>query len=121
MITIQPQSQSVASGAVAQFSVTAAALPEPTYQWYFNGSAFNGATGSTLSFAGARNSDAGDYTVVVTNEVGTVTSSKATLTVSSGSPSAGGSSTGGGGLIEGWFALTLLGAAGVRGFARRAA
>jgi sugar lactone lactonase YvrE len=121
VITIQPQGQTVASGAGVQFSVTAAALPEPTYQWYFNGSAFNGATGSSLSFAGARSSDAGDYTVVVTNEVGAVTSSKATLTVSSAPvvpPVTGG---GGGGLIEGWFVLTLLGAAGIRGLVRRAA
>jgi sugar lactone lactonase YvrE len=120
VITIQPQSQTVASGAAVQFSVTAAALPEPTYQWYFNGSAFNGATGSSLSFTGARSSDAGDYTVIVTNEVGAVTSSKATLTVSSAPPSTGGGSSGGGGVIGGWFVLALLGAAGVRGLARRA-
>lgn len=108
----QPQSLSVAPGESVQFSVTAAAVPEPTYQWYFNDTPFSGATTKTLSFANARSSDAGDYSVIVTNPLGTVTSNKARLTVSAATaptPAPTPGSSGGGGSIEAWFALALLG------------
>jgi sugar lactone lactonase YvrE len=113
VITVQPQNQSVAAGGTAQFSVTASGLPTPTYQWYLNGIAFSGATASTLSFTSVRSSDAGDYSVVVTNALGSVTSSKATLTVSgvsggSPTPPTSGSGGGGGGTIGAWFVVALL-------------
>jgi len=114
VITSQPQNASATAGGSAQFSVSASGAPDPTYQWYFNGSTFSGATTSTLSIASARSSDAGDYTVVVTNSLGNVTSAKATLTVGASSPppSSGGGSSGGGGGGGGapsaWFMLTLL-------------
>jgi sugar lactone lactonase YvrE len=114
-ITTQPQSQTVASGGSVQFSVAAAGAPEPTYQWYFNGTAFSGGTSSTLSFSSARATDAGDYTVVVANSLGSVTSSKATLTVNAAPPPSGGSGGSGGGSSGGggggaptlWFSLIL--------------
>jgi len=111
VITAQPQNQSTAAGANVQFSVTASGLPTPTYQWYLNGIAFSGATASTLSFTSARSSDAGDYTVVVSNALGSVTSSKATLTVSAApvtAPTTPASGSGGGGTISAWFVFTLL-------------
>ena len=120
-ITTQPQSQTVAVGGNVQFSVNASGDPAPAYQWYFNGSIFNGGTGSTLSFTNVRTTDAGDYTVVVTNSLGTVTSNKATLTVSNpqdpASPTptvpapspSGNNSSGGGGAVEAWFVVSLLG------------
>ncbi len=113
LITAQPSSQSVAPGGSVQLSVTASGIPAPTYQWFFNGSAFSGATTNTLSFSSARTTDAGDYTVVVTNALGNITSNKATLTVSSTPTTTPGGSGGGGGSISGWFvlALTLLGTA----------
>jgi sugar lactone lactonase YvrE len=113
MIATQPASQSVQTGASVNFSVTASALPSPTYQWNFNGTVIGGATVSTFSLTNVRASDAGDYTVVVTNAVGSTTSSKASLTVTaapvppappSPAPSSGG---GGGGAIEPWFLLVL--------------
>ncbi len=89
--------------------MTATGLPAPTYQWFFDGTLFNGATSSTLSLANVQSTDAGDYTVVVTNPAGTVTSNKATLTVSSDPvtppPS---TSSGGGGAVSLWFYLALL-------------
>lgn len=113
-ITTQPQSQTVTAGASVHFSVTASGTPTPTYQWYFNGSPFSGATTNTLSFASARAIDAGDYTVVVTNELGSVTSSAATLTVIAATAGlSGGGGSKGGGAMESWVVvmLTLLGAA----------
>jgi hypothetical protein len=115
MITAQPQSQTVAPGANVQFTVAAGGVPAPTYQWYINGSAFSGATTNTLSFTNARSSDAGAYTVVVTNALGSVTSNAATLTVSAAvaPPASSSSGGGGGGAPSLWFygALALLASA----------
>ncbi|HEY8995145.1 MAG TPA: immunoglobulin domain-containing protein, partial [Lacunisphaera sp.] len=108
-ITTQPQSQSVATGGSVTFSVVANGAPDPTYQWHFNGNAFAGATNSSLSFSNARSSDAGEYTVVVANSLGSVTSTKATLTVTgSSSPSTGGGSSGGGGGAPSLWFLSVL-------------
>ena len=109
-ITTQPQSQTVAPGASVSFTVTAGGVPDPTYQWYVNGSAFSGATTNALSFTNARNSDAGAYTVVVTNALGSVTSNAATLTVSAAPAAPPASGGGGGGAPSLWFygALSLL-------------
>ena len=111
-ITTQPQSITVTAGNRADFSVTANTTPAPAYQWNFNGNPIAGAMASTFSLSSARSADAGDYTVVVTNSLGSVTSNKATLTVSTTStptptPSSTGGS-GGGGAIEAWFAFALL-------------
>jgi arabinan endo-1,5-alpha-L-arabinosidase len=114
-ITTQPQSQTVTVGANVQFSVTASGRPTPTYQWNFNGTAISGATSSSYSLTNVQPSNAGDYTVTVANNSGSVTSGKATLTVNAATsppPSSGGGG-GGGGAMEAWLiaALTLLGAA----------
>jgi alpha-N-arabinofuranosidase len=54
-----------------------------SYTWYFNtNTILSGATNSTLSLAGVQNNNAGTYYVVVSNSVGSVTSSVATLAVS---------------------------------------
>ena len=115
VITSQPQSQTVTAGSDVQFTVSATGVPAPTYQWYVNGSAFSGATTNTLSFATARSSDAGAYTVVVTNAVGSITSNAATLTVSAApvTPPTTPASSGGGGSPSLWFygALALLASA----------
>jgi hypothetical protein len=115
-LTGQPQSATVAAGGTIQFAVSATATPAPTFQWYVGSHAISGATSSTLTLSNVRTSDAGDYTVVVTNTLGSVTSAKATLTVTAApvtpppAPSGGG---GGGGAPSHWFmlALMLLGAA----------
>ena len=109
LITAHPQSRSVTTGGQAQFTVTASGNPEPIYQWYFNGTAINSATSSTLTISNAQAANAGDYTVVVSNALGSVTSEKATLTVtappaSGGSVSSGG---GGGGSPSLWFLAVL--------------
>ncbi len=80
-ITSQPQNQTVTQGQGATFSVTAGGTTPLGYQWCFNGSAISGTTNSTLTFSHVHTNNAGSYTVVVSNVVGSVTSSAATLTV----------------------------------------
>jgi hypothetical protein len=80
-ISSQPVAQSVAAGQNVFFTVTASGTAPLTYQWRRNGTALPGATSATWSIASAQVSDAADYSVVVTNSVGSVTSASATLTV----------------------------------------
>ena len=109
-ITTQPQNQIAASGSTAQFTVAAISTPAPTYQWFFGSTALSGATGTSLGLVNVRGADAGDYTVIVTNSLGSVTSNKATLTVGSApAPAPAPTPAGGGGAISGWFVLALLG------------
>jgi hypothetical protein len=80
-ITSSPASQTLATGAPLTLSVSASGSSALTYQWYLNGTAIAGATGSTYSLANAGATDAGSYTVTVSNGVATSTSSAATVTV----------------------------------------
>jgi hypothetical protein len=84
-ITTQPSSQSVSEGGTASFSVVATGSGTLSYQWRKDSSAISGATSSSYSIASAASGDAGSYDVVVSNSAGSVTSSAATLTVSSSS------------------------------------
>jgi len=108
-IQTQPQSQTVTAGKTAQFSVTASGRPVPTYSWSFNGTAISGATSGTYAIASVQSSNAGSYTVTVSNSLGSVTSTSATLTVNTATSSADGN--GGGGAPSIWFVLALAVAA----------
>ncbi len=83
----QPQSLTVDSGNPAVFSVTASGTAPLGYQWRKNGSNLtdggniSGLATSTLSLSTTLSTDAGSYTVVVTNSAGSATSSAAILTV----------------------------------------
>ncbi len=82
-IITQPISQSVLVGASATFSVVATSTLPLTYQWYLNGVAIVGATGSSYTFTNAQLIDSGDsFYVNVINSAGTITSNSAFLTVS---------------------------------------
>jgi sugar lactone lactonase YvrE/ketopantoate hydroxymethyltransferase len=83
VISSQPVSQSVTVGSSATFSVTAVGVPSPTYQWQFNGMAISGATNSSLTLSSPQLSDAGTYSVIITNSQGSVTSNSAILSVNS--------------------------------------
>ncbi len=80
-ITVEPQSQTAVIGTNNVFTVTATGAGPLVYQWLFDGVATPGATNSTLTLTNIQPADAGDYTVVVSNSSGAVTSSVATLTV----------------------------------------
>ena len=81
LISSQPQSLSVNLGANAAFNVTAAGGTPLNYQWRFAGTNIPGATASFYTRTNAQTVDAGNYTVVVTNYAGSVTSAVAVLTV----------------------------------------
>lgn len=87
-ITTQPQDLTVIPGQYATFSVTAVGSEPFGYQWYYNTSALlTNATGSTLILTNVQPGDAGSYSVIVTNPLGSATSSNAVLTVNT-NPSA---------------------------------
>ncbi len=83
-ITVQPMNQTVAVGQTATFAVVATGTAPLTYQWQKNGSAIGGATSASYTTPATMASDNGEqFSVVVSNAIGTVTSSPATLTVNS--------------------------------------
>lgn len=81
VISTQPASLSVVVGASASFSVVASGSGTLSYQWRKGGTAISGATAATYSIAAASTADAGSYDVVVSNSAGSVTSSAASLSV----------------------------------------
>ena len=85
-VTTQPASQTVVNGGNATFSVSAEGTPPLSYQWYFNGNAISGATDANYSISGVTVSNEGNYTVVITNSCGSVTSSNITVATSTPNP-----------------------------------
>jgi hypothetical protein len=80
-ILTQPVSQTVAVGANVSFSVGASGTDPLTYQWLFNGGNLTGQTASTLNLSQVQQSQAGSYSVIVSNATGTATSASAVLTM----------------------------------------
>jgi outer membrane protein assembly factor BamB len=80
-ITQQPAASIAAVGANASFSVTATSSVPMTYQWRFNGTNLPGATATNLVINNIQPPNAGNYSVLVANQAGTVPSAVATLTV----------------------------------------
>jgi pectate disaccharide-lyase len=80
-IANQPQDLTVGEGATASFNVGATGTPPLVYQWFFNTNTPVGANSATLTLSGVTTNDAGGYSVVVSNNYGSVTSIVATLTV----------------------------------------
>jgi endonuclease/exonuclease/phosphatase family metal-dependent hydrolase len=80
-ITTQPQGQSVLAGQTATFSVAASGTPPLNYQWFFSGTNIAGATTNPFTLANVQLTNAGNYSVVITNITGSVTSSAAPLMV----------------------------------------
>ncbi|HEV3027664.1 MAG TPA: immunoglobulin domain-containing protein, partial [Planctomycetota bacterium] len=90
VVTSEPSSRTVTVGQTATFSVGASGTAPLGYQWEKNGVAIPGATGASYTTPPTALADSGElFRVVVSNSVGSVTSSSALLTV--GSSSGGGS------------------------------
>lgn len=86
VITNQPQNQAVMELYPATFTVGAAGVPQPSYQWYKNSTLISGATSAAYTIGSAAFADNGaQFKVVARNLVSNITysatSSVATLTV----------------------------------------
>ena len=82
-ISTQPLGLTVREGSTASLAVVASGAPSPTYQWRLDGVPIEDAKSATLTLSAASAWQAGAYTVVVTNSLGTVTSSVAKVVVNS--------------------------------------
>ncbi len=80
MVT-QPGNVEVGEGEGFSLSVEASGGAPLSYQWFRNGVAIEGATGTEFSIAQSSVDDAGNYTVKVTNEAGEVLSSAGIVSV----------------------------------------
>ena len=78
-ITAQPGSKLVPAGATVTLTVSAIGGQPLSYQWRLNSAPIAGATNASLVVTNVQAAQAGDYTVVVTNAGGTVTSDVAKL------------------------------------------
>jgi Concanavalin A-like lectin/glucanases superfamily/Divergent InlB B-repeat domain/Fn3 associated/Immunoglobulin domain len=85
-IVSQPTNQTVQERATATFNVGAAGSQPLSYQWSFGGTNIAAATQSVLTLYDVQLNQAGNYSVVVSNAVGFLASSNATLTVTPGPP-----------------------------------
>lgn len=82
-----PSSATVAPGGTAGFGVAVGGEPASvSYVWRKDGVSVPGATDATLNFSGVTAADAGDYTVEVTNVVGSTTSRSARLIAATPKP-----------------------------------
>jgi hypothetical protein len=87
-ITTQPASLSVTVGQTATFSVLATGTPPLSYQWFQGNTAISGATSASYTTPLTTAANSGEqFQVKVSNTVGSITSSTATLTVT-GNPAA---------------------------------
>ncbi|MGC2387835.1 MAG: hypothetical protein WA621_00435 [Candidatus Acidiferrum sp.] len=81
-ITTQPANQTVTVGQTATFSVTATGTAPLTYQWQKNSGNIAGATSATYTTPATASTDTGaKFDVIVSNALGSQTSTMATLTV----------------------------------------
>ena len=79
VIITQPASLSVPAGGTASFIVEA--IGASSFQWYKDGTAIPGATGTSLSMTNVQTANAGSYKVVVSNNAGTSVTSNAAILI----------------------------------------
>ena len=84
-ITAQPAGQSIAVGHTATFKVVATGSAPLSYQWMKRGANINGATSASYTTPAVTSADNGStFQVKIKNSAGQVTSTAATLTLTSG-------------------------------------
>jgi hypothetical protein len=87
VITNNPVGVTNVAGGSATFTVTAGGVPALSYQWRLNPSTPQaGATSASFNLANLRASQAGSYSVIITNSAGSVTSAPAVLGVTNPLP-----------------------------------
>ncbi|MGA3282934.1 MAG: immunoglobulin domain-containing protein [Verrucomicrobiota bacterium] len=85
-IVRQPLNWTVYSGMPVNLNVGVVGPPPLNNQWQFNGTNIDGATNAILVLTSVQPADAGNYTMVASNAIGTVSSSNATLNVITSPP-----------------------------------
>jgi hypothetical protein len=80
-IVLQPSSQTNLVGTTATFTVVSSGSTPLTYQWKMKGTNIIGATGTNFIIVSVQATNAGIYSVAITNAYGSVISSNAVLTV----------------------------------------
>ena len=105
-ISVQPVGQTIGVGSNFSVSVTASGNPAVAYQWRTNGTAITSATASSYAVTGAQTNNSGDYDVVITNSIGSITSSVVTVSVIYYPPTIGQQPIGGNVLVGSNFTLS---------------
>jgi len=80
-VTLHPWNRTVPTGLEVTFRVMAVGRAPLQYQWRKDGVVLDGETNSTLTISRVRQNDEGLYDAIVTNAIGTMTSSRARLRV----------------------------------------
>jgi len=78
-IAVQPASQRAVPGNNISFMVIARGALPLTYQWQFNGTAIPSANGSSMTLTSVTTNQAGLYSVIVSNALGSTSSAQASL------------------------------------------
>ncbi|MHC1763811.1 MAG: immunoglobulin domain-containing protein [Verrucomicrobiia bacterium] len=86
-ITEEPSNTVTEVGESATFTVEATPADTATFQWYKNGEALDGKTAASLTLDPVGEADLGDYSVVVSTPVGSVTSKLVCLALITTQPS----------------------------------
>jgi hypothetical protein len=84
-VVTAPSDKTVPAGTNVTFTVVAGGTPPLSYQWQFAGTDIAGATGASLTLNNVQITNAGSYSVVVSNTYG-VTNASAVLTVTPSAP-----------------------------------
>ncbi len=86
VITAQPQGSTNAVGSAISISVTATGSGTLAYQWRFSGTNISGATTNPFALANGQLTNNGNYSVVITNVFGSVTSAVVVLLTTNAPP-----------------------------------
>ncbi|MEO6246293.1 MAG: immunoglobulin domain-containing protein [Opitutaceae bacterium] len=88
-ITTQPASRTVDAGQGVTFLVVASGTGALSYQWFKDDNVISGATATTFNIAAVQTTDAGNYTVRVSNGTQNIVSATAVLVVNGPPPPVG--------------------------------
>jgi alpha-tubulin suppressor-like RCC1 family protein len=85
IVLTPPQDREAPAGTNVTFQVTAVGTPPLSYQWQFGGTNISGAISSSFTVNDVQTNNAGDYTLIVSNNYG-ITNVNAVLLVDPSSP-----------------------------------
>ncbi|HWY30710.1 MAG TPA: immunoglobulin domain-containing protein, partial [Candidatus Acidoferrum sp.] len=80
-IAVEPQSQTAPAGSSLTLTVTASGTPPFNYQWWNSSGAIPDATNAIYTLNPAETNESDNYTVTITNALGSITSSVASVTI----------------------------------------